>query len=121
MFTVINIPAFGCGSAQNAHTYDILAIRTGGRSESICGRGGQLDYAPLMQDIARAAAGIASAYRLDGSPIASTFKAGIQQIQQTTRWWSLIAPGPSGSTMTTRRTRSCCKATWGYRTMTDSG
>ena len=82
VFTVINIPAFGCGSAQNAHTYDILAIRTGGRSESICGRGGQLDYAPLMQDIARAAAGIASAYRLDGSPIASTFKAGIQQIQQ---------------------------------------
>ena len=78
---MINIPVFGCGSAQNAHTYDILAIRTGGRSESICGRGGQLDYAPLMQDIA-AAAGIASAYRLDGSPIASTFKAGIQQIQQ---------------------------------------
>ena len=72
-FTVINIPAFGCGSAQNAHTYDILAIRTGGRPESICGRGGQPDYVPLMQDIAQAAAGIASAYRLDGSPpIAST-------------------------------------------------
>ena len=82
VFTVINIPAFGCGRAQNAHTYDIVAIRTGGRSESICGRGGQLDYAPLMQDIARAAAGIASAYRLSGSPISSTFKAGIQQIQQ---------------------------------------
>jgi len=81
VFTIINIPAFGCGAAQNAHAYDILAIRTGGRSESICGRGGQLDYSPLMQDIARAAAGIASAYRLNGSPIASTFKAGIQAQQ----------------------------------------
>lgn len=81
VFTIINIPAFGCGSAQNAHTYDLLAIQTGGRSESICGRGGLLDYAPLMEDIARAAAGIASAYRLQGSPIASTFKAGIQDQQ----------------------------------------
>lgn len=81
VFTIINIPAFGCGSAQNAHAYDLLAIQTGGRSESICGRGGQLDYAPLMQDIARAAAGIASNYRLNGSPIASTFKVGIQAQQ----------------------------------------
>jgi hypothetical protein len=80
VFTIINTPEFGCGSAQIAHAYDLTAIGTGGRSESICGRNGQLDYSGLMQDIAQAAAGIASNYRLnDARPIASTFKVGIRR------------------------------------------
>ena len=121
VFTVINIPAFGCGSAQNAHTYDILAIRTGGRSESICGRGGQLDSCAADAGHRTPPLGLRlpTAWMARRSPRPS--RLGFSRSSRTTRWWSSIAPGPSGSTMTTRRTRSCCKATWGYRTMTDSG
>ena len=84
VFSIINLPNFGCTGDQ-AHAYDLLAIETGGRSESICGLNGNIDYAPLMADIAQTAAGIASDYPIQERPIATTFKAGIQHEQDPVR------------------------------------
>ena len=84
VFSIINLPNFGC-TGDEAHSYDLLAIETGGRSESICGRNGNLDYTELMGDIAQTAAGIASDYPIQERPIATTFKAGIQSGEQPVR------------------------------------
>ena len=56
VFSIINLNFGGNGRRG---TYDLLAIETGGRPESICGRNGNLDYTELMGDIAHVA-GIAS-------------------------------------------------------------
>jgi hypothetical protein len=84
IFSIINLPNFGC-QGQEGHSYDLLAIETGGRSESICGRNGNVDYTELMADIAQTAAGIASDYPIQERPIATTFKAGIQHEEDTVR------------------------------------
>ncbi len=85
VFSIINLPNFDCRGVQNAHSYDLLAIETGGRSESICGRDGNLDYTELMGEIAQTAAGIASDYPIQERPIATTFKAGIQHNDEPVR------------------------------------